>query len=103
MITKVIDPFFSVKEKGLPISTEVQTLSALQQLSAGYGSKSFKADSQGIWLGADKYVDAPFRISMEGVVYIEAVSGGYIMIDGVNQRIIVNDGTDDRVILGNLT
>jgi hypothetical protein len=102
MTTKTIDPFFNIADKGLPTSTEIQSLSALQQLSAGYGSKSFKADQQGIWLGADKYADAPFKISMDGVVYIKATSGGYIMIDGVNQRIVVNDGADDRVLIGNL-
>lgn len=102
MATKVIDPFFNIPNKGLSLNSEIKTLGDIQQLSAGFGSQAFKADSQGIWLGANKYEDAPFRVGMDGTIFIRATSGGFILIDGPNQRILVNDGTNNRVVVGNL-
>ena len=102
MATKTIDPFFNVPKRGLPVNDEIKSLSKVQQIQAGSGSRAFKADSQGIWLGSNKYEDAVFRVGMDGTIYIKSTSGGYILIDGPNQRLIVNDGADDRVLIGNL-
>lgn len=44
-------------------STSLQKLSDLQ---IGAGNQAFKADSSGIWLGADKFVDAPYKVDMNG-------------------------------------
>ena len=72
-----------------------------QTLKIGAGDQSFKVDRQGLWLGADQFEDAPFRIYINGNIYMQAASGsGYLLIDAENSRIIVNDGTNDRVLMG---
>ena len=69
-------------------------------------------DESGIWLGANKFADAPFSVDMLGALIATSgnISGtvriglgtgaASILLDGANKRIIINDGTDDRVLLG---
>ena len=102
MAERILDPFFNVEYRPLPVNDDVLFPKNIREIQSGFGSKAFKVDSQGIWLGANKYADAPFRISMDGVIFVKSTSGGHILIDGPNQRIVVNDGTDDRVLIGNL-
>lgn len=71
----------------------------LSTIEVGRGSKTMKVDERGLWLGAEDYADAPFRVSMEGVMYL-SVGNGTITIDPTLPAIIINDGTNDRVILG---
>ena len=42
-----------------------------QVIQVGAGSKSFKMDQQGFWLGADSFEDAPFKIDMDGNITVE--------------------------------
>jgi hypothetical protein len=53
----------------------------LWTLVVGAGSTVFKADISGIWLGAKKWKDGPFRVDMEGNVTAESISitGGSIV------------------------
>lgn len=94
-------------------------------MNVGYGDRSFKSDDQGIWLGANFFEDAPFRVDMDGNIvatsldlslYVakagtnEQVSGtirlgtgtgaASIILDGGNKRIIINDGSNDRILIG---
>ena len=95
-------------------------------LSVGSGSKVFRADEQGIWLGAEKFQNAPFRVDMEGNLYASSAvignylskvdngqiltgsiyvgnpSGGYVFLDGNNIRILLHDGTVNRGVWGNV-
>ena len=71
------------------------------ELEAGAGSKTFKMDERGMWMGASNFGDAPFRIDMDGNFYLYASSGGgYIQISADLTQIIVNDGTNDRILIG---
>lgn len=45
-----------------------QYLNDVRSLQVGYGGKVLRADSQGIWLGAEEFADAPFSVDMEGNV-----------------------------------
>lgn len=81
------DPFVNVDEK--PFAGEEAAGNQHYQMASvaiGNGVKSFRGDDQGIWLGAEKFVDAPFSVTMEGVVtmtsgtitgYVEKVGGTY--------------------------
>lgn len=99
-------------------------------MNVGFGDTCFKSDDQGIWLGADRFTTAPFRVTMAGALTAtSATITGYatdsefanalvkdsttqilsgkiivgdnkITIDGVNKRIIINDGTYDRILIG---
>jgi len=73
-----------------------------KEVTFGEGSNVFRADNQGMWLGAETFGAAPFRVDMNGNLYLlSQTSSGYLMLDAENSRIIVNDGENDRIVLGN--
>ena len=62
----------------------------------GHGNDVFGSDSNGIWLGAADYADAPFSVAMDGTIKSQSVLGsGGITIDGANVRITMTDGDGD--------
>ncbi len=66
----------------------------------GYGNEIFGADVNGIWLGAADFADAPFRVKMNGNVYLQS-EDGKLVLDTVNNRIVIYDSTGTaRVLLG---
>ena len=95
-------------------------------LSVGSGSKVFRVDEQGMWLGAEKFQNAPFRVDMQGNLYASSATignylskaglnqiltgsiyvgnpnGGYVYIDGANVRILMHDGNTNRAVWGNV-
>jgi hypothetical protein len=123
-----INPFNDIADNGIQTSTDFYGQDLLDNVAAikvGAGARAFKADESGIWLGANKFEDAPFSVDLDGNViatsidlsnYLdksatnEQVSGtirlgtgtgtASIILDGANRRIIVNDGTYDRVLIG---
>lgn len=46
-------------------------------MNVGFGNTCFKSDDQGIWLGAEKFATAPFRVNMAGalVATLATISG----------------------------
>jgi hypothetical protein len=53
----------------------------LKELQVGFGEDVFRADRQGIWLGAEKFADAPFSVDMQGnVVALSLDLSGYLQI-----------------------
>jgi len=102
----------------IPSVADGTSSSNVNSLEIGKGSKVFRSDQSGIWLGAEVFADAPFSVDMEGNVTAttgnfltktgttQAFSGsinvgaGNVLIDGANKRILINDGTDDRILLG---
>lgn len=72
-----------------------------KELSIGEGKNVWRGDSQGMWLGAENFSDAPFRIDMHGNLYLISASGdGYLKIDAEKTQIIVNYKGVDQVVLG---
>ena len=71
-------------------------------IEVGAGSKTFKMDERGMWMGAMDFSQAPFRIDMEGNFYLYSSStdGGYVKISADLTSVIVNDGTTDIILLG---
>ena len=101
-------------------STSLQNLSDFQ---IGAGNQALKGDSSGLWLGADKFKDAPFSVDMNGNIVASTlalsaylsktdtsqalsgsinVGGNSVIIDGVNGRILMNDGSNNRMVIGNV-
>ena len=117
-----IQAFNEIKVKALPESEGIYGLNDLRKALTlqigGDGDRAFRSDEQGIWLGAKKFVNAPFSVDMDGNIIAttgnfltktdtgQSLSGNIevgeqgILIDGVNNRIIINDGTNDRVLIG---
>lgn len=60
----------------------------LRELAVGFGAKVFRVDSQGAWLGAEKFTDAPFRVDMEGNMVATSVTlSGYIAVGGAAEDV----------------
>ena len=76
-----INPFNDIADNGIQSSTDFYGQDLLDNVAAikiGAGNRSFKADESGIWLGANMFKDAPFRVSMAGaLVATSATISGY--------------------------
>jgi len=123
----IINAFNNIKDKPLQAvgglwtgADDLRNLSSMQ-IGSG-GSKVFRSDSSGIWLGASAFIDAPFSVDMEGNIIATTLSlsayltktgtaqpltgdirvgtGANVKLDGANARMLVNDGTDDRILIG---
>ena len=102
MIDIINDAFNDIDAKSLPQAEGIAgqlNLDNILSMQVGSGSNVFRSDQSGLWLGANKFEDAPFKIDMQGNIYVETVNGT-IVIDGINNRIVINDGTNDRVLIG---
>lgn len=43
-----------------------------KEIEFGAGSKTFKGDERGIWMGSDDFETAPFSVDMEGNINVRA-------------------------------
>ena len=65
----VIKAFNEISRKPLPQTEGVGGFGDLRSVAAlqiGAGTRSFKADQSGIWLGGNTFAVAPFRVDMQG-------------------------------------
>lgn len=54
---------------------------SVQEFQVGAGNTVFRSDKQGIWLGAEKWEDAPFRVDMEGRSWANSLTlTGYLQV-----------------------
>lgn len=91
-MAKKIQYFREIPRLELPVTNGRvagdQYINNLLSLGVGSGNSVFRADQQGIWLGADKYEDAPWKVSITGAMYFSAMDGlASIVIDstGITQ------------------
>jgi len=85
----IVNAFTDVKDVGIGSKpTQVITsLNDLQELQIGRGYLAFKADQSGIWLGGNKFIDAPFSVDMSGhMKATDLTLTGYVSKDGSNQN-----------------
>ncbi len=99
----ILKAFNNVKRKPLPAPSGVAGMDDLRSVAAlevGVGNRAFKADQSGLWLGANAWADAPFRVGMDGSIYIES-DDGKLVIDATNNRIVIYDsGGVPKVLIG---
>lgn len=99
----VLKVFNNVKRKGNPSSEGIAGLSDLRRVGAfeiGTGTRAVKADQSGLWLGANKFADAPFSVDMAGnLIASSAVltGSGYTKINIFSQ-----DGIPTSISIGDL-
>lgn len=81
-----INPFNDISRASLPDPTGVAGMDDLRSMAAmeiGVGGRAVKADQSGLWLGANKWADAPFRVAMDGSVVATSITvSGYISTGG---------------------
>lgn len=91
-----IQAFNDIPRRPLPQREGIGGFNDLRSVAAiqvGVGTRAFKADQSGIWLGAHRWADAPFRVAMDGTV---TVGSGYSKInifkqDGIPTSISIGD------------
>lgn len=54
------------------VGRNVPTSGRYKDIEVGAGSKTFKMDERGIWMGSEYFDDAPFRVDMKGNITIKA-------------------------------
>lgn len=73
-----------------------QTFEKAKTLQIGYGSKVFRADNRGIWLGAEQPEDAPFWVDMEGNMVATSLD--------LSSYLQVGDSLDDiQALIGDIS
>jgi hypothetical protein len=113
---KILNPFhnigknpFSLDEVKQEVKRYASSLIKNQrEFSLGEGAKTLKYDQQGLWLGAQKFEDAPFKVDMEGNVTATSLSlSQYISKTGENQilsgSIVIYDGEAVNIFIGIIT
>lgn len=78
MPTEIINPFSDIQSKPLEEESNVRYGSEffrnVNELQVGIGSEVFRVDRQGIWLGAERFADAPFSVDMSGNITATGIS-----------------------------
>jgi len=68
------------------------------EMQIGFGAQVFRADQQGIWLGAEQFTGAPFSVDMQGnLIASSATLGQYSKIS-----IFKQDGIPTSTAVGDL-
>ena len=81
--TKDLDTEIRVNKTEREAERLVPEKGTFKEIEVGAGNKTWKMDKRGIWMGAEDYDDATFRVSMEGVMRMRANIGSneFIGID----------------------
>jgi len=103
----MIDVFNDIERKPLPLKDgNIDGLGYLDRIAAlqiGQGSKVFRGDESGIWLGGKKWADAPFRVDMLGnLVASSATFSGYATDGSVLKKEVVAQVLSGSIYVGAL-
>lgn len=89
----VLSPFTDIPYQPLPMFTNPPSnVSGTEEFQIGFGSRVLRGDSQGLWLGAKKFIDAPFSVNMEGDISLRGSTSSFIWYadDGLPSIVIAN-------------
>lgn len=77
-MSKLSDFFKNIQALVLPekATNEELGIARLKTISMGSGTKVFRANEEGMWLGAKQYADAPFKVDMQGNAYASTLTLG---------------------------
>lgn len=96
-----MNPFIDVEPVAMPSPTGNVAGKAINnsaEMQIGFGAKVFRADQQGIWLGAEEFVDAPFSVDMLGnLIASSATLSGFSKV-----QIFAQDGIPTSGSIGDL-
>lgn len=83
------------------LERSVQYLTNVRTLSVGQGSRVFRVDSDGIWMGSEEFNDANFSVDMEGnALFRSSATGARIELSTSDIRLLVHDGNTNRIVIG---
>lgn len=84
-MNEIINPYTNIPYAVEPVKSNTRFGSDyfrdVNELQVGMGSSVFRVDEQGLWLGAERFADAPFRIDMQGNIYAASLDlTGYLQV-----------------------
>ena len=96
--------FSNIADKPIEGTIYGSNLTNIQTLQAGAGSRVMRADEDGLWLGAEKFVDAPFKVDMSGNLIASSVTlSGYIAVGGALADVGAGNITGTYIADGTIT
>ena len=106
-----INPYIAIPEQADFISEsdlDNGIFDNVNSFQIGYGERVMRADSSGLWMGAEKFVDAPFSVDMEGNMIATSLTlSGYLQVGEAMQDVIddasFNELSDLENDLGSIT
>ena len=79
---KEVNPFTNIQDIPIQGGHYGADFVNLNTLEAGSGTKVMRADESGLWLGAEKWDDAPFRVDMEGNSWMTSATISGVLLVG---------------------
>lgn len=94
--------FIDVEPTPLPVTTGKvagqDVLNNTAEMQVGFGSQVMRMNQQGMWLGAEQFANAPFRVDMQGNLFASSATlAGYSQI-----TIFKQDGIPTSTAVGDL-
>lgn len=78
---KVINPYDDIEYIDLEPEASGDDLTRVRSLQVGYGSRVLRIDREGLWLGAERFADAPFSVDMDGNMVATSLDlSGYLQV-----------------------
>lgn len=103
---KIIDPYQNYEMVPQEPASNVygnDLLESVKSLQVGFGSKVLRIDRDGLWLGAEKFASAPFRVDMLGNITATSLSLPYVPIGGALADVGVGNITGTYISSGAIT
>jgi hypothetical protein len=106
MAAPKFSPYTDIPFADLPIKEDSRYGSDffrnVAELQVGYGSDVMRVDRQGLWLGAERFQDAPFSVDMQGNVTASSLSLGTLSgsLDDIDDGVTYKKPTANEVLGG---
>lgn len=73
-----------------------QYIDNMAYVKVGAGDQALQMDQSGLWLGARRFADAPFKVSMDGVMSFTSADG---LMQMTSERIVFFDANGIPTVL----
>lgn len=103
---KIIDPYQNyemVPQEPANGTYGNELLNSVKSLQVGFGAKVLRVDRDGLWLGAETFATAPFKVDMDGNITATSLSSGYIPVGGALADVGVGNITGTYISSGAIT
>ena len=103
---KIIDPYQNyemVPQEPANGTYGNELLNSVKSLQVGFGAKVLRVDRDGLWLGAETFATAPFKVDMLGNITATSLSSGYIPVGGALADVGAGNITGTYISSGAIT
>lgn len=101
---KIINPYDDVEYIDLEPEDSGEDLTRVRSLQVGFGSRVLRIDRQGLWLGAERFADAPFSVDMDGNMVATSLDlSGYLQVGEALADVGIGNITGTYIASGAIT